>query len=311
MAVALGALFPLLACAPSNPDDAAAGSDDSQALSLLGEPLFAPRLAADARAEREENLAVALSDLERAPDDADALIWVGRRLAYLGEYRGAIERFSAGIEAHPEDPRFYRHRGHRYVTVREFDRAIGDFERAVSLIRGMPDEVEPDGLPNALGIPTSTLHFNTWYHLGLAHYLKGDFEAALEAYRACLEASDHPDSVVATTHWLYMTLRRMGRDDEAAAVLEGIHADMDIIESGAYLDLLLLYRGEKDADAVIPEGGESLQNVTAAYGVGNWHLYNGRTDEAAEVFRRIMTEEDQWAAFGFIAAEAELARAGA
>src|SRR5690606_11371298 len=107
----------------------------------------------------------------------------------------------------------------RYLTVREPDRAIADFEQGVALTRGEPDQVEPDGLPNARGIPTSTLQFNLWYHLGLAHYVKGDLDAALDAYRACLDVSVHPDSVVATSYWLYLTLRRLGRDTEAAEVL--------------------------------------------------------------------------------------------
>jgi hypothetical protein len=41
--------------------------------------------------------------------------------------------------------------------------------------------------------------------------------------------------------------------------------------------------------------------------VGNWHFYNGRAAEAEAIFRQIVAG-GQWGAFGFIAAEAELAR---
>ncbi len=34
-----------------------------------------------------------------------------------------------------------------------------------------------------------------------------------------MDVSAHPDSVVATAYWMYMTLRRLGRDDEAAELL--------------------------------------------------------------------------------------------
>ncbi len=47
--------------------------------------------------------------------------------------------------------------------------------------------------------------------------------------------------------------------------------------------------------------------MTLGYGVGNWHLYNGRVDLAREVFRRIVSGP-QWASFGYLAAEAELKR---
>jgi tetratricopeptide (TPR) repeat protein len=282
-----------------------------EAISLLGDTLRAPLLPDSLRLVREAQLAEARQRLERSPEDPEAWIWVGRRTAYLGRYREAISVYTEALERFPEDPRLYRHRGHRYITVREFDRAVEDLERAASLIAGKPDEVEPDGLPNPRNIPTSTLHFNIWYHLGLAYYLKGDLENALEAYRRCLEVSRNPDALVATTHWLYMTLRRLGRDAEAEDLLRPIVPGMDIIENAAYYRLGLMYRGLVPPDSLFrlgDPGGGSLENVTLAYGVGAWHLYNGRPAEAERIFRAIVERRDQWAAFGYIAAEAELAR---
>lgn len=85
---------------------------------------------------------------------------------------------------------------------------------------------------------------------------------------------------------------------------------MDIIENDAYHRLLLLYKGELPVDSLITSSGDSadaVQDATIAYGVGNWHLYNGRTEQAMSRFREVM-RSTQWAAFGYIAAEAELAR---
>ena len=283
-----------------------------EAISLLGEELRAPNLPEDVRATYEENLAAAEADYDAAPEDVDAIIWLGRRTAYLGRYREAIDIYTRGIELHPDDARLYRHRGHRYITIREFDRAIADFERAVELIRGTEDEIEPDGLPNARGVPTSTLHFNIWYHLGLAHYLQGDLEEALEAWRSCLEVSEHVDSQVATTYWLNNTLRRMGRDDEADILLEPIRPDLDIIEVESYLDVLLLYEGERTPEDLLGPSGEdaTLGSTTTAYGVAVWYLVNGREDDAWALMERILTNRDQWAAFGYVAAEADVARRG-
>ena len=95
----------------------------------------------------------------------------------------------------------YRHRGHRWISVREFDRAIEDLAHAAALVQGEPDEVEPDGQPNERGIPTSTLQSNIHYHLALAHYLKGDFETALPSYRDYLAVTTNPDQLVAISHW--------------------------------------------------------------------------------------------------------------
>lgn len=281
--------------------------EGAQAMSLLGAPLYPVPSSAEARAEQVRDREEAREAYEAAPDDADAIIWLGRRTAYLGLYREAIEIFSEGIEKHPDDPRMYRHRGHRYISTRQLDRAVEDLSHAAELVRGMEDRVEPDGQPNERGIPTSTLHSNIFYHLGLAHYLQGDFERALDAYRSCLEVSGNPDMLVATSHWLYMTLRRLGRDEEAAEVLEPITADMDIIENHSYHQLLLMYRGETEPEELWDPAADNPSGSALAYGVANWHLYNGRPDRAEEAFRAIV-EGSQWAGFGYIAAEAELAR---
>ena len=287
--------------------------ENAQALSFLGDTLFPPPLADEVLSRRAQQLEEALRDLDAHPEDADAIIWAGRRYAYLGDYRKAIQLFTDGIRFHPEDARLYRHRGHRYITVRELDKALEDFRTAADLIQGTEDEVEPDGQPNASGIPTSTLHFNIWYHYGLALFLKGDFEAALPIYRRCMESSVHPDSKVATAHWLYMTLRRLGREDEAGAFLREMDLDAlapEVIESGAYLELLRLYaRAEENPDEALPElGPGTVEGAALGYGVGDFLLYNGHPDRAREVFREILSDRDQWAAFGYIAAEADLAR---
>lgn len=286
--------------------------DKPEATSLLGKPLVPAPLSAEARAALEKNLADARADYDRDPDSADAIIWLGRRLAYLGRYREAIAAFSGGIRKHPTDARMYRHRGHRYITVRELDNAADDLAEAAELVAGRPDEVEPDGQPNARNIPTSTLNSNIYYHLALAHYLRGDFERSLKAWRECERYSKNPDMLVATTHWLYMTLRRLDRVGEARQALEPISADMEIIENTSYHRLLMVYKGVEKADALaatLSSGG--LDAVTIGYGLGNWHLYNGRRDQAMVQFRRIVeSNAAQWPAFGYIAAEAELARSG-
>jgi tetratricopeptide (TPR) repeat protein len=282
----------------------------AEALSLLGRPLFAPELAPATRDRLQADLDRARADYENDPDDADAIIWLGRRLAYLGQYRAAIDAFSEGIEKHPADARLYRHRGHRYITTRQFSRAIDDLQHAATLVEGTADEVEPDGAPNRFNIPVSTLHTNIWYHLALAHYLRHDFERALPAWRRAVAASTNDDMTVAGSDWLYMTLRRLGRDEEASRALDGIHADMRILENDAYHRRLLMYRGVLPQDSLMPaDTDDPVQLATYGYGLANWYLVNGDRARADALFRRIL-EGRNWAAFGFIAAEAEVAAGG-
>lgn len=284
--------------------------DGAEALSLLGTPLTPPEITGERLEQLTANLEAAQAEFDANPESADAAIWVGRRLAYLGRYRDAIDVYTRGIEQHPDDARLLRHRGHRWLTVREFDRAIDDFNQAAELIRDTDDEVEPDGQPNERGIPTSTLHFNIWYHLGLAHYLKGDFESARQAYQACMDVSTNDDSRVATAHWQYMTLRRLGMDAEAEQVLAPFPENTEVIENDSYLQLIRMYQGAQTPEDLIgPDGEESLEGATQGYGIGNWWYYNGDQARALEMFERVVEGDSQWAAFGYIAAEAEVARA--
>ena len=193
--------------------------------------------------------------------------------------------------------------------MRRFDKAIADLTRAAELIRGKPDRIEQDGMPNDKGIPLTTTGFNVWYHLGLARYLVGDFEGAFTGF---LEAQKfgrgYDDNLAATTDWMYMALRRLGRNREAAALLERIHPDMNIIENHAYHRRVLMYEGEIRPDELLDvETASDLDLATLGYGQGNWHLYNGDRDKAFTVFRKV-TAGPYWSAFGFIASEAELAR---
>ena len=102
----------------------------AQAVSLFGEELTMP----EPSQKMLDNLAQAKANYDADPMNVDNIIWYGRRMAYTGDFRRAIEIFSEGIDKHPEDSRMYRHRGHRYITIREFYRAVSDYEIAAKLI---------------------------------------------------------------------------------------------------------------------------------------------------------------------------------
>jgi tetratricopeptide (TPR) repeat protein len=273
-----------------------------EARSLMGQPLYPPELPLEARQRAEAQLDSAGQAWDAAPDDADAVLTYGRRLAALGRYREAIDAWSQGIARHPRDARFYRYRGHRWITLRQFGRAVGDLQKAERLLRGRPDLPEPEGSPG------TTLQQSVWYHLGIAFYLRGDFNRAANAFRYALAASRGDDQRVASTDWLYMSLRRANRPDEARAALAAVPADVKVTESRSYLQRLRLYRGELPVDSLLdPAGKTNVEVATQAYGAGNWYLYNGRPGDAEQVFWKI-TQAENWAPFGYIAAEADLRR---
>ncbi|MEM1178993.1 MAG: tetratricopeptide repeat protein [Acidobacteriota bacterium] len=317
----LGLAVALLATACGSPEKIMpeGGGPPVEALGLDGAALMRP--AVDAEFSQEQNQELLNLQPAVGAGDVEALIWYGRRLGYLGRYRDAIDHYTAALDRHPEDARLWRHRGHRYLTVRRLGLAVEDLQRAAELIEGQADSVEPDGLPNARNEPRSTLGTNVFYHLGLAHYLRGEWGAAVDAYRRCLELSKNDDMRVATSYWLVLALHRrapQGGDaadgdlEEAQALLAEIHPDLDVIENHDYQRLMLAFKGELELDRVVAEaraaGAQSA--ATVGYGAGAWRLVTGEASVAGALWRDV-TAGPAWPAFGHLAAEAELAASGA
>ncbi|WP_290627375.1 hypothetical protein, partial [Altibacter sp.] len=285
----------------SPPKQAMISGPSYEAISLLGDTLYASSPSAELLEQANEKKEAYLQN----PDAIDNIIWHGRFTAYTGNYNEAIAIYSKGLEKYPNETRLLRHRGHRYITLRKFDKAIADLEKAAKLIEGTKDKVEPDGMPNDKNIPVSTLHGNIYYHLGLAYYLKHDLENALGAFKKALNTSNNPDNVVSTSHWLYMIHRRMGNERAAEAVVAPITDTMEVIENEAYHRACLFYKGvlelnEINNDPKAPGASRSA----LSYAVGNWLYYTGNAAQAEKVFE-IMMEQDDWASFGYIAAESD------
>lgn len=271
------------------------------ATSLSGQPLYAPEPSKKLLVEYKKHQQSYLEDTT----NADLLIWHGRFTAYKGDYDEAIALFTKGIKQFPSDPRFLRHRGHRYISIRKFDSAITDLEMAAELILGINNEIEPDGMPNAQNIPVSTLHGNIYYHLGLAYYLKHDFKNALSAYQKCLASSDNNDNLVSSTHWLYMISRRLGQGQEAEAYLTAISDTLNVIENMDYHRICLFYKGQVTEEQLTQTDDNAPGSDAIYYALGNWYHYNGEKERARKIFVELLTRES-WNSFGFIAAEVEM-----
>jgi len=252
------------------------------------------------------NYHLALDEYKRDPEDAEAIIWLGRRIGYMGRFREAIEIFAEGIEKHPDDARMLRHRGHRYISIREFDKAIKDLELASRLIQGKRNEIEPDGIPNEAGIPISTLHGNIYYHLALAYYLNDDLDNAIRVYDLRTAIDANADNIVSSTHWKYMALRRMGYHDEAKRLLQKVNGSMKVIENISYWEMCLFYKGILKEDWFDKKLEGKANKEVFLYGLGNWHLYETKDTVIARRYFTKLLKEGSKASFAYIAAEADM-----
>jgi len=239
-----------------------------------------------AQADEKNVVAEAEKKLAADPQNIDLLIALGRAQASVWRYRDAIATYTRGVAIAPKNAMLYRHRGHRYITLRMFDKAVKDLELAAKL---------------------NDRDYDIWYHLGLAYYLTGEFKKAAKAYERCRAVAANDDSLIAVSDWLYMTYRRLDKDYEAAEVLERITLNMKVEENKSYYDRLLMYKRFKRESEVINDKRTDLEIATISYGVGNWHLCNGDKVKARAMFQKI-TDGKYWPAFGFIAAETELKR---
>lgn len=227
--------------------------------------------------------------LAQAPHDAELYLKKGLALAKSMSFREAVEAYSQGLVRSPFHALLYRHRGHRLISIRRYAEGAADL---------------------ALSARIDPANWDTWYHLGLAHYLMREYDRAAAAYRRCLEITDTDDKRVAVVDWMWMTLRRQGKGDDARRLLDPITETMDPGENLSYLRRLLLYKGLLDPEALFDFDGAQepdLELATQGYGLGNWHFVNGRPNEARAIFERIVASGKFWSAFGFLAAESDLA----
>jgi tetratricopeptide (TPR) repeat protein len=256
-----------------------------------------------------EKLAEATERYELDPTDVEATIWLGHWLGYAGRYAEAVDIYTRGLQAHPDSAWLLRFRGHRYISLRRLDDAVADLERADELAAHLPDEPEPDGQPDEAGASLGSLRSNIDYHLGLAYYLRGDFEQALEVYqRGAERARANPDRLVSNAWWRWLTLRQLDRDAEAAAYLDGLELEVEVVENQAYRDLLRLCRGElREPELLVGVSPFTTEFPTRVYGLAMRCLLGGDV-EGARARLQVCVDWGPPAAFGRIAAEVELTR---
>ena len=186
------------------------------------------------------------AELAAEPNNVERIIAAAREKRNAMAYDEEAALYTRALALAPNDWRLYRFRGHRFISLRQFDAALRDLNRARQLA------------PN---------DFDVAYHRGFALYLLGRFSEAADEYlrcirlatdrralgrfeadraagqRPCAEIATRDDSRVAITDWAYRALRRAGRHQEATTLLASIRPGMDVTVNGAYYEALLAYRG--------------------------------------------------------------------
>ena len=230
-------------------------------------------------------VARARAALDADPRNVDRVIALGVAQSGVRQFREAIETFTRGIAIAPDNAMLYRWRGHRYLSVRELDRALADLSRGFAL---------------------DSLNYGVLYHLGIVRFARGEFDAAADAFRRAQPRAPEVGELTGSTDWLWMSLSRAGRHAEAKAMLDRRPDSVKV--ANAYAQRLRLYRGEIGPDEVITAADTAdVQKATLAFGVGNWYVVRGDTARARTYFEASI-RSGGWPGFGFILSEVELRR---
>jgi tetratricopeptide (TPR) repeat protein len=230
-------------------------------------------------------IARAQQALAADPRNVDKIIALGVAQSGARQFREAIQTFSHGLAIAPDNALLYRWRGHRYLSVREFDRALADLTKGARL--------------------DSTI-YGIWYHLGVLRFLRGEFAAAAAAFSRARPLAPNAGELAGSYDWGWMSLSRAGRTTEARTLVASMPDSVPRAAANAYAQRLRLYRGDLGPEAVFtPADTGDVQVATLSFGLGNWYLVRGDKAKAREWFQRSI-KSGGWPAFGFMASEVAL-----
>lgn len=266
--------------------------------SLLGRPLTSDP-------DPENKIAKADEEIKTAPKAVESYLKAAQARAELRQFKSAVTTLSKGLEVIPGDPRLLRARGHRYISLRNFPAAVTDLEKARSFG------------------PSS---FEISYYLGIALYLKGDFNESANEFARCVNMAGKPDefakslppghfscadlpkrpeNLMPLADWHYRALRRAGRHAEAKEILTNIKPGAQLSANLSSYRALLFYKGAMAEKEALDATGFGYTNIASA--VALFHMLEGRNGPGCSLLRKLVSHED-WPGFGVIAAEAELAK---
>ena len=219
------------------------------------------------------------------PRNAQRFIALGVAQAGARQMQEAVQTFTRALAVDLTNAMFYRWRGHRNLSVRNFDQSMADLTR---------------------GYGIDSMNYGILYHLGVLRFVRGDFNGAADAFRRAQPLAPDPNELAGSVDWWWMSLMRAGRAREASAMLA---RRLDSLPTtAAYGKRLKLYRGELAPDALFaPTDTSDVDVATLSFGLGNWYLVRGDSARARSLFERSIASGG-WPAFGFIASEADLAR---
>ncbi len=292
----------LLSCSGGN-KDYRSESTLPECTSFLGKPLF--RKITDSTTLSKSDSTIAAITFKGALTEDDFIL-IGRQLVASNRFSKTIENYSQGLVMYPNSFKLLRHRGHRYINLRQLDKAIADLSKAEELIRLQPDVWEYD----PAGKPSATYQHQIWYHIGVYHFLNRNYLKSATAFEKCLAAAHEGNNIAGASDWLYNAYQRSGQKDKLENILKPFTLDFAIEDKEyPYFRRLLFYKGlitqQQLVDVSKPIDQMTLSEVTKLYGMANWFAYQGDLVKASEIYN-LVVQSKEWPGFAVASAEKDL-----
>lgn len=258
------------------------------------------RYSENTQAMLEKDLEIAKVVMNAGPERASSYEWLGRRYGYLGMLPEAIEVFSEGLKKFPDSYKLYRYRGRHLARNYQWDQAISDYRKALTILKDQPDTYEPNGIANALDLTISTFKQNIPYYLGQTSMATGDYETVLSAMDEAINVPvrfAYMEELIPVTLWKYLALRKLGRDEEAEEELKKVPDEYDLIENDQYHRAVNYLKGNYSRDEFL-----KIADVIGKYTVAMKDLFDGDVESARQLFNETTDSGTR----GFWPSEAEL-----
>ncbi|MEM9832425.1 MAG: tetratricopeptide repeat protein [Bacteroidota bacterium] len=259
---------------------------EQEATSFTGKPLYRKDLDEATLAKSDSIIQSVRAKADLREDDYHTM-GLGYVLAY--RFRDAIDAYTEGLEKFPDSFKLLRHRGHRYLNVRETEKAIADLMKADELIGAEHLDVMEY---NSDGSSKGTFKFWVWYHVGLYRMFNQQWDEAAEAYEVCLKNASLGNNVSGATAWLYTIYQKMGEDQKAKSVIASLDENFEGDRDYIYFKRILLYQG-KVSPADLMDTDKPLdqwtgRDISVAYSIADWYEQQGNIEKAQELYRDIL-----------------------
>ncbi|GHV87244.1 hypothetical protein AGMMS50255_5400 [Spirochaetia bacterium] len=232
-----------------------------------------------------EETAKSREKLLAEPGNYDLLMDFAKKLNFQLRYREAIEIYDRALELRPNDYDARLARAPRYYNTLQFDKAYADYSYCLNQ--------SPDN-PYVM------------YRIGITAYAMGKNEEAEVHFTRCMTLyAEEPEMLVGSAYWLALTVARTNSRNTQWQTFD---FTFEIGHHTGYRDGLKVLAGKSGVEETYNrwiKDDDTLNGSIVLYALAVYYRMNGNIEKAKKIFSTLMSLDEFWAGFAYIAAWSE------